>query len=423
MKGVDMTGAARFLAPLLVVATAAPAQSRQSGTEQPDAQKLIHDVREHYRSAKSYNIEAVRETEFSSELSRQWDKEFFKVASAPGNRLRLEAKNAHGWMVEISDGNSQWILDQMAHLYTRTTVPKDGLPKTSSGPVSISRMGLMDAERLVSNIAGRLAQIHNPLLLSNETLALDGKKFPCWVIVGTGRYVTSSRDARPRYTFWIDQNTAVVRRETVQMHGALIVNEPELLSENEVTEYPVAELDPPALAAGVFEFAPPSDARLVAELPSPMQRSTELVGRMAPDVLLDLAGPKPVSLADFKGRPVLLELWATWCAPCVSAMPALIELYKEFSPKGLILVSVDEDEDAETAAQFWTKHKAPWMNYHDADGDIQQRLAPGGIPLFVLIDSSGKILFAESGYDEAHVRAAVARLGSDFAAATSRRRQ
>lgn len=140
-----------------------------------------------------------------------------------------------------------------------------------------------------------------------------------------------------------------------------------------------------------------------------------LIGTVAPDVNLPSADGKLVALSKFRGKPVLLEFWATWCAPCIAAMPKLEKLFQEVPPKGLALISIDEDQDEKTATDFWTKHPAPWPNFHDVTGEIQQQFLPGSLPEIVLIDSSGRITYANIGFDESALRGAIAQLGPEFA--------
>ncbi len=68
--------------------------------------------------------------------------------------------------------------------------------------------------------------------------------------------------------------------------------------------------------------------------------------------LSDLEG-KPVRLADFRGQPVIINFWATWCAPCRIEMPALQEAFDTFQDDELVILALNQDETAEVASEFF----------------------------------------------------------------------
>jgi cytochrome c biogenesis protein CcmG, thiol:disulfide interchange protein DsbE len=118
------------------------------------------------------------------------------------------------------------------------------------------------------------------------------------------------------------------------------------------------------------------------------------VGTRAPDFraqTLDARTTK--SLADYRGQVVLLNIWATWCAPCVREMPTIERLYQEFGPEGLrvVAVSVDEGMDAQPIRDFISEHDLHFEVLHDASGAIQSTYQLAGLPETFLIGRDGVI--------------------------------
>src|SRR5262249_44257408 len=79
-------------------------------------------------------------------------------------------------------------------------------------------------------------------------------------------------------------------------------------------------------------------------------------GSVAPTFRLPALAGGEVDLASLRGRPVLLNFWATWCPPCVSEMPSLERLYRTLGKEGLAVVTVSVDEDDETLRRFVEEH-------------------------------------------------------------------
>jgi thiol-disulfide isomerase/thioredoxin len=101
-------------------------------------------------------------------------------------------------------------------------------------------------------------------------------------------------------------------------------------------------------------------------------------------------GGERLSLATFRGRPVLLNLWATWCAPCVQELPALARL--QHAIPGLTVLAVSEGrENAAEARAFLKAHGASALNvYVDSDHAFLAAMGAFGLPLSALIDAQGR---------------------------------
>ena len=165
-----------------------------------------------------------------------------------------------------------------------------------------------------------------------------------------------------------------------------------------------------AVPDSTFAFTPPEGAKLTSEFKKGV--NADLTGKPAADFKLTSVAGKEVSLQDLKGKFVLLEFWATWCAPCRRDLPAVEKLHQEFHRKGLVVLGVDSVEDSETVGQFLTSSKLSYPILLAPDSAMMQSYGVTAFPTVVLIDADGKIVFYHvgAGGDKA-LRESLAKLG------------
>jgi thiol-disulfide isomerase/thioredoxin len=116
------------------------------------------------------------------------------------------------------------------------------------------------------------------------------------------------------------------------------------------------------------------------------------------EVFTDLAGNSN-RLADFEGRVVLLNFWATWCSPCIREMPALDNLQAALGDRGLSVIAVSIDGGGiEVIPPFAKRLGLRHMGlYHDAKGALFRAFGVSGLPTTFLIDRDGGIIGAYVG--------------------------
>jgi peroxiredoxin len=108
--------------------------------------------------------------------------------------------------------------------------------------------------------------------------------------------------------------------------------------------------------------------------------------------LKDMNGAS-VKLADFKGKVILVNFWATWCPPCKAEIPGFIELYDQYKDQGLVILGVSGDDDPETLKAFASEWK---INYPMIVGRDEQALLDSygpiyGYPISVLVGRDGAV--------------------------------
>jgi thiol-disulfide isomerase/thioredoxin/outer membrane lipoprotein-sorting protein len=398
---------------LVFLAQGTPATGRSSGLA------LLSSVAERYAQAKSYHIEAIKEQTTSGNLLRSWQKTYMTAIVAPDAKYRYEAHSGTGSAIQVSNGAYHWDYHVDEQLYTRT--PAQAEPDRHS--ISEEEFAVVEARRLVSQIGATAVHLRSASLLPDQTVTIDGRGIDCYVVRFTQDDMrsASSPDAKIAQTIWIDKARQVIVKTEIRSNVFTVLPSgahlPRVLEST--TVYPVVELGG-TQPESAFTFRPPADAKLVESFPEGRphvvtKESANFVGKPAPDVYLHGPDGKTITLSSFRGKPVFLEFWATWCAPCTELVPELKKLHAETAPKGLVWVGIDSDQAWETVAKYVATEHVSWPDYYDGDGAIGEAFGKQAIPLGVLVDSDGTVKFYDVGFDIAELRAAIANLGPEFA--------
>jgi thiol-disulfide isomerase/thioredoxin/outer membrane lipoprotein-sorting protein len=390
---------------------------------QSDALALLNEVSQRYADAKSYHIEAIKERTSSNELQHSWQKTLFTAIVMPGGRYRYEGRSAYSAAIVVSDGTTQWRYHLNEHRYTQQPASRK-YPEESI--ISQEENATMEAADLVSEIAHRAHRLKSAVFLPDETISVKGNSVECYVVRYSDNDLKTLRsDLRRDETLWIDKSRKVLLKTLSRMetHVSVTPGVRIPMHVEETVTYQTVEFDQQEPASS-FAFVAPPDAILGTESPNAVSKDVQpeadnLLGKSAPEVRFKSPEGKIIALSSFRGKPVFVEFWATWCVPCVDLMPDLSKLYLETQNRGLAWISVDSDEDSDDAAKFISREHIPWLNYHDEDGTLGKAFEREAIPLGVLIDADGKITFHRAGYDISDLRAAIAKLGPQFGSIAS----
>lgn len=120
-------------------------------------------------------------------------------------------------------------------------------------------------------------------------------------------------------------------------------------------------------------------------------------GFSAPGFTLELLNDgnpgRDVSLADYRGQVVMINLWATWCPPCREEMPAIEKVYQEYKDKGLVVLAINTTfQDSETDVRAFVKeYELDFPILLDRTGDVSKRYQLRGLPSTFFIDRKGVI--------------------------------
>ena len=123
------------------------------------------------------------------------------------------------------------------------------------------------------------------------------------------------------------------------------------------------------------------------------------VGSRAP--AFDLPGSvKPVRFADFKGRVVYVDFWASWCAPCKQSFPWMNDMQAKYGPRGFSIIGVNVDQKREDADKFLVSTPANFLVGYDTTGKVAEAYQPKGMPTSFLIGADGKVRAVHVGFKD-----------------------
>ena len=115
-------------------------------------------------------------------------------------------------------------------------------------------------------------------------------------------------------------------------------------------------------------------------------------GDLAPDfVLPDLAG-NVQKLSNHRGKPVLVNLWATWCPPCIAELPLLDEIVRDYGPRGLVVLGIAGDDEADRVRDFVAKYSPAFKVLLDPGGTVGTQYGITGYPETFLVDRDGRLV-------------------------------
>lgn len=131
---------------------------------------------------------------------------------------------------------------------------------------------------------------------------------------------------------------------------------------------------------------------LVAILYNTIHENLINVGDAAPAFSIAAEGGRTVSAKDFGGKVLVLNFWATWCAPCVEEIPSLNQLQTRFRDRGLVVFGISVDKDESAYKQFVNRFRLSFLTARDPDQKINYDYGTKQFPETYIIDANGKVV-------------------------------
>ncbi len=127
------------------------------------------------------------------------------------------------------------------------------------------------------------------------------------------------------------------------------------------------------------------------------QRATSLYGTDVSNIKIEDENGKSIYLSEFKGKPLIINFWASWCIPCRLEIPLLNAIYPDLLAKDKQLIGVNQSESQRTIDQFRTRTATDFPIYRDG-GELSRKLEIQIIPAIVVIDKTGKVQSITFGF-------------------------
>ncbi len=156
------------------------------------------------------------------------------------------------------------------------------------------------------------------------------------------------------------------------------------------------------LMSKLLQANPSSLLRIIAAMivcaPLTAFGASQLLGQPAPDFALRSLDGDNVRLSEHLGEVVILNFWGTWCGPCRQEMPLLDEIYVKYRRAGLVLFSVNIDDESDRAVEMAQTLKVSYPVLFDQRKDVAKSFDVGTLPVTVLIDRAGVVRYVSDGY-------------------------
>lgn len=152
-----------------------------------------------------------------------------------------------------------------------------------------------------------------------------------------------------------------------------------------------------------FTFSPAAEDQRVEEfifLRPSLKEQVALIGKPLPDLRGTDFDGKPLNLADFKGKVLLMDFWATWCGPCVQGLPSMQEIKARYADKPFAMLGVNRDKpgSGDRVMKFLAKRGLTIPQLDDTAGKAADYFHAVGIPMVVLVDKDGIVQDIDVGY-------------------------
>jgi thiol-disulfide isomerase/thioredoxin/outer membrane lipoprotein-sorting protein len=322
------------------------------------------------------------------------------VALQNPGKARIDLQLGSGSLL-VSDGETTLTYRPSTKFYTKIAAAQ-----TQEG---------LAANLAVLDVLGFFADSKTTKTSRQDSITIDGTTYDCWVLTSTVKLPTQAamggQLSDAVMMSWIDKKLLVEVLEEINYSVKVPPTQGAAPVEYRSRILQVThglKVDQP-VDGTLFAYTPPADAR--EQAPQSAGNRVDLTGKDAPQFRGVSLDGKTYSLAELKGKPVLLDFWATWCGPCIRSMPALEKLHTDYRDQGLVVLGIDVGEKRETVEKFLLTKPIPYPVIMGDEAGIPAAYGIAVFPTFVMIGADGKVVATQFGMNDSGLTGMVAKTG------------
>ncbi len=417
------------------------------GMAEAGPRELVQQVVEDYSGAENVHSKSTMTLEISMGGQNQTMEVPTEAWFSQPNRLKLQSGTEMQRTTAISDGDNLYVQLSMLPGAVKLSAPKSfaemPLDEVLMGAGMLGAISVPDTRSLVSGSfdASAFETISEGITAEDEWYSsIDAPE--------NARGLTLKTKDGPTLVVWIDRGSKTVRKfATTVDYETLIAGDEEMAKAVEqmpeqmrnaykqmqtrvtgTVETIELGASPPE---GAFTFEPEEGTEVVeadsiregmrslmasAQGDGPQTpEETDLTGKQPPAFTAQDLDGNEVEITNFKGEPVVLDFWATWCAPCLEEMPLLNELYGQYKDQGLQIVAVSSDQSIEDVKGFLEENEIDftvlWMPPEKAQS-VSEAYGITGIPRTLYIDGDWTVQVDDTGlHEKSHMVESLGKIG------------
>ena len=388
-----------FTSAWLALPAAGQAPERTADADQPKPEELLRKMADYLGDLAAFSCRVETSIHIEAKgIDNRMDSKMTVRLERP-NRLAILLEQGVMGMTVVSDGKNHFQYVPMLNRYTVKEAPADFADFNASG----ESMGIgMGMSAVILPTSGE--EFYKSLMEGVTESEYLGTEEVGGVRCHHCRFVQEQFS----WDIWIEAGDRPLVHKVVPDMSKQFADAGGMF-EDAKFEYSITLSDwnvAPKFTDADFAFDPPANAEKVDSLFEGLAGGQEegphpLLGEPAPPFKSVDLTDKPIDLATHLGKDVvMLDFWATWCGPCVQAMPEIDGVAEKFADRGLVFYAVNVAEDAETIKEFLKTSELEVPVAMDPDGSITQSYRADGIPQTVLIGKDGKVQVVHVGFGE-----------------------